>query len=172
MIEPEGLPALSSAIRHKRDESGWIRFMSQWQKDFQLWLFFIAFFLVFRCAFIFLFRHQINASSNYRDVLAALLNGMRYDSVFTTYLLVIPLGFSVICGFLNASHLADKTRRIIATAGVVSSAVACVATVGYFKEFGNQFDHFIFGLIYDDLGPPSSRYGKNTMSFPISRQWR
>jgi phosphoglycerol transferase MdoB-like AlkP superfamily enzyme len=152
MIEPEGLLELSSTAHDKRRRSGWNRFITQWQKDFKLWLFFITFFLLFRCAFIFLFRHQINASSNYRDVVAALFNGLRYDSVFTTYLLVIPLVFSIISGFANTSHLANKVRKIIGTVGVVLSTVACVTTFSYYREFGNQFDHFIFGLIYDDLG--------------------
>ncbi len=152
MIEPEGLLKPSSTAHDKRRRGGWNRFITQWQKDFKLWLFFITFFLLFRCAFIFLFRHQIDASSNYRDIVAALFNGLRYDSVFTTYLLAIPLVFSIISGFANTSHLANKVRKIIGTAGVILSAVACVATFSYFREFGNQFDHFIFGLIYDDLG--------------------
>ncbi len=130
--------------------NGWNRFITQWQKDFKLWLFFIAFFLVFRCALVVFFRIQIDASSTYRDVAAALINGLRYDSVIATYLSAIPLLFSIISGFAGTVHLADKVRKIIGTIGVVLSAMACVATFSYFKEFGDQFNHFIFGLIYDD----------------------
>ena len=129
---------------------GWNRFIAQWQKDLKLWLFFMAFFLLFRCALVVTFRIQINASSTYQEVAAALLNGLRFDSVFTTYLLVIPLLFSIISAFAGTVHLADKVRIIFATAGVVLSTMVCVATFSYFKEFGDQFNHFIFGLIYDD----------------------
>jgi hypothetical protein len=82
-----------------RRMNGWNRFIAQWQKDFKLWLFFIAFFLLFRFAFLVLFRHQIHASSTYLDVVAALFNGLRFDSVITTYLLIIPFLFSIISGF-------------------------------------------------------------------------
>lgn len=135
-----------------RRMTGLSRFIAQWQKDFQLWLFFIAFFQLFRCAFLLFFRHQIHESSTYHDVVAAIFNGLRFDSVITTYLLAIPFLFSIISGFVNTSHLADRIRKIFGTAGVVLSTVAWVATFSYFKEFGDQFDHFIFGLIYDDLG--------------------
>ena len=134
-----------------RRMNGWNRFIVQWQKDLKLWLFFIALFLLFRCAFVVFFRQQIDASSPYRDIAAALLNGLRFDSVITTYLLAIPFLFSIISGFAGTVHLADKVREIFGTFGVVLSTMACVATFSYFKEFGDQFDHFIFGLIYDDL---------------------
>jgi phosphoglycerol transferase MdoB-like AlkP superfamily enzyme len=134
-----------------RRMNGWNRFITQWQKDLKLWLFFMGFFLLFRCALVVLFRLQIDASSSYRDIAAALLNGLRFDSVVTTYLLAIPLLFSIISGFADTVQLADKIRRIFGTVGVVLSTMACVATFSYFKEFGDQFDHFIFGLIYDDL---------------------
>ena len=130
--------------------NGWNRFITQWQKDLKLWLFFMAFFLLFRCALVVFFRIQIDASSTFRDVAAALINGLRYDSVITTYLLAIPLLFSIISGFAGTVHLADKVRKILGTVGVVLSTMACVATFSYFKEFGDQFNHFIFGLIYDD----------------------
>jgi phosphoglycerol transferase MdoB-like AlkP superfamily enzyme len=130
--------------------NGWNRFITQWQKDLKLWLFFMVFFLVFRCALVVFFRIQIDASSTYRDVAAALINGLRFDSVIATYLLAIPLLFSIISGFAGTVHLADKVRKIIGTIGVVLSTMACVATFSYFKEFGDQFNHFIFGLIYDD----------------------
>ena len=132
--------------------NGWNRFITQFQKDVKLWLFFIAYFLLFRCSFQVLFRHQIDASSTYRDVMAALFNGLRYDSVIATYLLVVPFLFSIIAGFANTSHLANKVRKVTGTAGVVLATVVCVSTFSYFKEFGDQFNHFIFGLIYDDLG--------------------
>jgi phosphoglycerol transferase MdoB-like AlkP superfamily enzyme len=151
MNKTSGLLEPAPAVPDSRRMHGWNRFFSQWQKDFKLWLFFMGFFLLFRCAFLFLFSHQIDASSTFRDVVTAVLNGLRFDSVITTYLLLIPLLFSIISGFTNTSHLANTVRKTLGTAGVVLATVVCVVTFSYFKEFGDQFDHFIFGLIYDDL---------------------
>jgi len=151
MKKKSGLLESASAAPDTRRMKGWNRFFTQWQKDFKLWLFFMAFFLLFRCAFLVRFRHQIDASSTYRDVAAALLNGLRFDSVITTYIIVLPLLFSIISGFANTSQLANKVRKIIGMVAVVVATVVWVTTFSYFREFGDQFDHFIFGLIYDDL---------------------
>jgi hypothetical protein len=140
MIEPEGLLEPSSTAHDKRRSSGWNRFIIQWQKDFKLWLFFIAFFLLFRCAFIFLFRHQIDASSNYRNIVAALSNGLRYDSVFTTCLLTIPLVFSIISGFANTSH-AGNTLLSRKFAEKVAQTVPDSARLGTLDDHGALLFH-------------------------------
>ena len=43
-----------------------------------------------------------------------------------------------------------RIRRLSIFVIIISSAIVFVADVGYFAEYDNQFDHWIFGLIYDD----------------------
>ena len=140
MVEPERLRTPSSTAHDKRRRGGWNRFITQWQKDFKLWLFFITFFLLFRCAFIFLFRHQIDASSNYRDVAAALFNGLRYDTVITTYFLAIPLAFSIISGFANTSH-AGNTLLSRKFAEKVAQTVPDNSRLGSLDDHGALLFH-------------------------------
>jgi phosphoglycerol transferase MdoB-like AlkP superfamily enzyme len=130
---------------------GWNRFLAQWQKDFSLWLFFIVYFLLFRLAFIFLFRYQINDASTSMDILAAILNGMRYDSVIATYYILIPFVFSIACLFANWEATGNRIRNVFGAVFIFLSTFLCFVTLGYFKEFDDQFNHFLFGLIYDDF---------------------
>jgi phosphoglycerol transferase MdoB-like AlkP superfamily enzyme len=129
----------------------WNRFFTQWQKDLKLWLFYMAWFLLFRISFLVFFNHHIDESSSYFTIVAALLNGMRYDSVVATYFILVPFILSVICGFADIQHVANKIRVITATLFVILSTFVWFVTFSYFKEFNDQFNHFIFGLVYDDL---------------------
>ena len=129
----------------------WDRFFAQWQKDFKLWLFFMVYFLLFRTAFLVLFSHHINESSSYLEIVATLLNGMRYDSVVATFLILVPFVLSMICGFADMQPTANKIRKIIGTLFLILSTAICFVAINYFKEFNDQFNHFILGLVYDDL---------------------
>ncbi len=128
----------------------WPRFIGQCQKTFNLWLFFAAYFAVFRFILIFFFRHQINDSSGSIQLLAAFLNGIRYDFVVATYIALIPFVLSIVCGFLDLGAFTNKVRNVVGTVFIISSTVIYFVSLGYFKEYGHHFDHFLFGLIYDD----------------------
>jgi len=129
----------------------WDRFFDQWQKDVRLWFFFMSYFLLFRIIFILLFHDQINPQSTYFTIFAAVLNGMRYDSVIVTLLTLIPFLFTIAAGFAELDQTAEKARMVVGTVFLISSTVICFVTFTYFYEFGDQFNHFLSGLIYDDL---------------------
>ncbi len=115
--------------------AGWVRFFRQRQKDLKLWLFFMSFFLVFRIIFIVVFRDQIHVQSTYTTIMAALLNGLRYDSVICTLFVIIPFCFfSVASGLKKLDSLADTIRLITGVAFLVLSSFICIVTMEYFKE--------------------------------------
>lgn len=131
--------------------AGWIRFFSQWQKDAKLWLFCMSFFLLFRIVFLLSFRDQTAAESTLATVLSAILNGMRFDSVISTFVVLIPFCFSAVCGFTDIGRVTDRVRLATGIVFLFLSTFVCIVTIEYFGEFGDQFNHFLFGLIYDDL---------------------
>lgn len=129
----------------------WSQFFIQFQMDFKLWICFMSFFLIFRIVFILMFRNQIERTSSLKTVLAALLNGTRFDCVVATLWALIPFCFSIAGGFFETASWALKARAATGMAFMVSSSIICIITLSYFREFGDQFNHFLFGLIYDDL---------------------
>lgn len=131
--------------------TGWSRFFRQWQKDLKLWLFCMMFFLIFRVIFLLVFQDQIDEKSSTISIISAVLNGMRFDSVISTIFILIPFCFSMACGVKDLERLAEKARIMTGTVFLGLSSFLCVVTLEYFKEFGDQFNHYLFNLIYDDL---------------------
>ncbi len=128
----------------------WHRFFSQYQKDLKLWLLFMAVLTAFRCFFLFFFRSKLAPSAGTADVLLALANGMRFDAMAAAYWSVIPFLLSVACAAADLRTLADRARSLFGTAFAVVSPIAFVSTIVFFREYNEQFNHFIFNLYYDD----------------------
>ncbi|MDO8446309.1 MAG: sulfatase-like hydrolase/transferase [Deltaproteobacteria bacterium] len=100
--------------------------------------------------FIFSFRQQIDNSSTWRDVGAVLLNGVRFDSMVAGYFILIPFLFTLSCNFADMQSAAENARAISGNTFIVLSTALCGITLGYFKEYNDQINHFIFGIYYDD----------------------
>jgi hypothetical protein len=132
--------------------SPWGRFFRQWQKDLKLWILCMSFFLAYRFIFLLVFREQLGGKSSLLTVLTAILNGMRFDSVISTFTVLIPFGFSIAAGLSGNERRAERVRESMGILFLVLSSFLCIISIGYFREFGEQFNHFLFGLIYDDLG--------------------
>ncbi|HQI82504.1 MAG TPA: LTA synthase family protein [Deltaproteobacteria bacterium] len=132
--------------------SPWGRFFRQWQKDLKLWVLCMSFFLAYRAIFLLVFREQIDRKSSALTIAIAILNGMRFDSVISTFTILIPFGFSIAAGLTGNERRAERVRESMGMLFLVMSSFLCIISIGYFREFGEQFNHFLFGLIYDDLG--------------------
>jgi phosphoglycerol transferase MdoB-like AlkP superfamily enzyme len=133
------------------EKDRWGRFFRQWQRDFKLWIFFMTFFLAFRIIFILIFKDQMGKGTTLASVASAILNGMRFDSVVSTFFVLIPFLFSAASYFKDFEQMAQKVRIVTGGVFLVLSSFLCIVTLEYFREFGDQFNHFLFGLIYDDL---------------------
>jgi phosphoglycerol transferase MdoB-like AlkP superfamily enzyme len=134
----------------RNNSGGWGRFISQFQKDVKLWLLCVLFLEFFRLVFIFSFRRKMNGESDLLDVLAAILNGFRYDSMAATFWILIPFIMSVLCGFVDMTKTADRVRGVVGSLFVVLSTFICAVTLEYFGEFNDQFNQFLFEIYYDD----------------------
>ena len=132
--------------------NNWHQFSVPVQLDFKLWLCFMAFFLVFRIVFILTFKAIWKKRAPFPPCWQeTLVNGARYDGVVATLWILIPFGFSILSGFINSAAWATEARMITGIVFMVISSIICVITISYFREFDDQFNHFIFNLIYDDL---------------------
>jgi phosphoglycerol transferase MdoB-like AlkP superfamily enzyme len=128
----------------------WIRFIIQFQKDLKLWLFCVLSLFFFRVTLILVFRERIGTDAQLRDVLAAVVYGLRYDSMVASYTVLLPFLLSLCCHFLDVQTLAARVRTTTGVLFLIFSSTLFVVTFGYFREFNNQFNHFLFGFLYDD----------------------
>jgi len=130
--------------------NGWNRFTEQCRRDAKQWLFYLFSLFLFRLAFIAYFRDKIETTTAWTDILKAMLNGMRFDAVVSSYWTLIPFLFTVACSFAEAQALTGRVRRIFGITFAVLSTIAFVITIGYFREYNDQFNHYVFNLYYDD----------------------
>lgn len=146
-----------------RTGPSWDRFFRQFLKDLKLWLFCAALLALFRLVFILWLRSKIDPASTFGDVLAAALNGLRYDSVIASCCALPSLLASAACGLVAIEKVADRVRTSLGVAFTVASLVLLPVSIGFFAEYDDVFNHWIFGLYYDDAGAVArtvvSQYG-------------
>lgn len=127
-----------------------MRFHLQSRRDIRLWAGCVLFLFLFRIAFILLFRERMGNDVRAWDVVVAAVYGMRYDSMVAGYTALLPFLLSVGCLFADLRAPANRVRTAAGTLFLVGSSVLFVVTVGYFREFDDQFNHFLFQFLYDD----------------------
>src|SRR3990172_1242045 len=131
---------------------GFNRFLLQFRQDVKQWLFFMLYLSFFRLSFILYFRSRIEPATGLSDVLMTALNGLRYDSMASTWWILVPLLASIAAGFANLDRFADRIRAAFGFLFIFLTSIAWVFTFVYFKEYNEQFNYFIFNLYYDDTG--------------------
>jgi phosphoglycerol transferase MdoB-like AlkP superfamily enzyme len=128
----------------------WDRFTGQFRRDCKLWLFLMLILSCFRLFFIVYFRDKLDGATAWTEALKAVVNGLRYDGVVATYIMLVSLILTVLCGFTDLRKISDRVRWLTGSSFVVLSTAIWIITLAYFREYNDHFNHFIFNLYYDD----------------------
>ncbi len=118
--------------------------------DMVLWLALVLLFLSFRATLFWIFAARFSPHATGQALFRCFQTGLRSD-VCTAMWAVFPSLILTLTGFfypLGRWH--QRTRRFLIAAVLILCAIVFVTDVGYFAEYGDQFNHWIFGLIYDD----------------------
>jgi phosphoglycerol transferase MdoB-like AlkP superfamily enzyme len=118
--------------------------------DMVLWLALILLFVAFRSALFLIFRGELSEQPASHALLRCFETGLKSD-VSAATCAVLPSLMLTLVGFfwpLGAWH--GRVRRLTVAFVLSLCAIIFIADVGYFAEYDNQFDHWIFGLLYDD----------------------
>ncbi len=129
---------------------GFNSFLYHFLRSIKQWFLFMFYLTVFRLAFIYVFKGEMDQASSMADVALVALNGMRFDMVIATYILLIPFLLSIAPRFLKLQRAADRGEEIFGRGFIVLTAVAWIFTFVYFKEYDQQFSYYVFNLYYDD----------------------
>ena len=97
-------------------------------------------------------RRGIAPTSGFLDGAAVFLNGLRFDGRVAALVTLPSFVCSLACLRFDVSRLARCVRAI--AGGVFAGLAIALGAVDllYFREFHAQFDRFVLGAIYDDLG--------------------
>ena len=118
--------------------------------DMVLWLALVLLFLAFRVTLFAIFRGELSHLPDVQSFVRCLNTGLRSDATAATWA-ILPSLTLTLAGFfhpLGISH--RRVRQLTMVIVLTLCGIIFVADVGYFAEYDNQFDHWIFGLIYDD----------------------
>jgi hypothetical protein len=118
--------------------------------DLALWVGLVGFLQLFRAVMLGLFCAEMGGGAGLIPVLRCFSTGFRFDASVATYL-CLPLAALAITGCfkpLPRLHRAVRAWLVALTASILS--LAFVADIGYFQAFHNQFDHWLWGLVFDD----------------------
>lgn len=132
--------------------TGWSRFLVQLQLDFRLWLAFLLLFTMVRIVIIAVLHGRLASATGFGTILAGLWSGMRFDIQISTLLTLPSFLITLACLRWSRENAARTVRRWWAAMVLVLTIIITGIDIGYIQEYGNQFDQFLFGVIFDDFG--------------------
>ena len=114
------------------------------------WFVGVLFFLFFRLTFILFYSSDIRESLLISDYLNAFFMGFRFDITAISYFLIIPFLCSYFLIPFFKGRFTKKIRIFFQYLFIVLSVIFSVVTINYYKEYKDQFNHFLFMGLYDD----------------------
>ena len=129
----------------------WDNYIIELSNIIFFWFFSVLFFLVFRLIFIFTFSSEIDWENFSNNIFQILITGFRFDTMVASYFIITPLLATLIISIFNKIRFARILRKIFQYLFILLSPLICVITINYYHEYNNQFNHFLFLGLYDDL---------------------
>ena len=124
----------------------WKNFVLNLFNDFKFWLFGIFYFQMFRLATYLFFYKEIQSGS---EIFLAQFTGFSFDTMVTCYF-VLP-SFLMNCIYNKNLSIIHRVRSTFAITFIVLIALVSFATLAFYAEYKDGFNHFIFLGLYDDL---------------------
>jgi hypothetical protein len=130
----------------------WSRAAGQVQHDLAFWLVGVIALGAVRLLLVTSFRSRLGPHAGLPQVVTALANGFRFDAQVATFWAAIPFVLSVACAFTDWTAAARRLRAAVAWTFLIATSLIAAITWGFVREFDDQFNHFVLGAVYDDLG--------------------
>jgi phosphoglycerol transferase MdoB-like AlkP superfamily enzyme len=126
---------------------------SPWRElaaDVVLWLVLVALLVGFRAFLIGYFRERIGPEAGAAGVLRCFRLALAFDVSIATYALLPSLILTVLGFFVPMRVWPGRVRRGLTALVLVLCAVAFATDTPFIAEYNDQFNHWIFGMVYDD----------------------
>ena len=114
------------------------------------WILGVLFFLTFRITFIFSHRLDLTDKLPVSEFIKTLFMGFRFDVTVISYFLFIPFLALYILPVLNKEKYISSIRFFFQHFFLITSTIICVINLNFYKEFKDQFNHFIVLGFFDD----------------------
>lgn len=118
--------------------------------DGTLWVAMVALLAGFRGLLLWLFRDELSPTTGFDQIARCFVTGWKFDIAVASYALIPTVALTLVGFFRTLGPWHSRVRRALATALVAGSVLIFVVDIGYFREYHDQFNHWIFGLVFDD----------------------
>ncbi len=118
--------------------------------DTVVWLSIVASLTIFRGLLLLVFQAQLSPNTGIHAIIRCFGTGIHYDIQIATYAVMPSLLITLVAFVkpLGVWHL--RVRKATMVFSVTACVFAFVTDLAYFAEYQDQFNHWIFGLAYDD----------------------
>jgi phosphoglycerol transferase MdoB-like AlkP superfamily enzyme len=117
-----------------------------------LWLALVVSLTAFRAFLIAWFRAKLSPQAGWEAFSRCFSNGLRFDVSVASYALLLTLLPTLLAAVVPLGRGPERIRRVVTPVVLAVCALAFVTDAAYFAEYGDQFNYWIFGLVYDDRG--------------------
>src|SRR5438270_3663609 len=118
--------------------------------DMVLWLALVLLFLAFRIILFRIFGARLSPRPSVEAFLRCFDTGLRSDTCAAMWGLLPSLSLTLFSFFYPLGIWHQRIRRTTILFALTLCAIVFVSDVAYFAEYDDQFNHWLFGLIYDD----------------------
>jgi len=118
--------------------------------DILFWFALVLLFLAFRVALFLIFCGELSGPPQWQALLRCFETGLKSDATAATWAILPSLTLTIAGFFYPLGRWNERIRRLSVVLALTLCAIVFITDIGYFAEYDNQFDHWIFGLIYDD----------------------
>ncbi len=132
-------------------DKGWNPFAHHLARDGKLWLWIVLLLFTSRLILVWQNRQSMADDIPFSSYSLAFLTGFRFDMPVAT-IFVVP---SFLCACLGTlipmTKVTNALRAVTTYLFTILWVIITTVTLGYFKEYHNQFDAHLLGVVYDDL---------------------
>tara|TARA_B100001248_G_scaffold201492_1_gene155755 strand:+ start:41309 stop:43318 length:2010 start_codon:yes stop_codon:yes gene_type:complete len=129
----------------------WHRMYHHWLKDIQLWFYYIGLLMLCRLSLLVTFYDHREATGTALNLFLALKQGWLYDCRMATFAILPTLLLSFFLVTPTIERWLNHLRRGLGIFLSSLTVILGIINIGFFAEYHDQFNHWIFGLVYDDL---------------------
>ncbi len=133
-------------------DAGWQLFAAGLAADIRLWLWCVALLFGARVALVFQNLGSMVPTTGWNDRAQAFWTGFRFDVPIATVVALPSVLMSCLALKISIEAGGWRVRQFFATLFTVLWLLLTVITLGYFREYHNQFDVHLLGVVYDDFG--------------------
>lgn len=133
-------------------QNKWQLFSIELGKIFQLWVFGVLFFFLYRLSFIFLFRAEIQDSIPLSEYIKVFSTGFRTDGIIMSYFTLLPLAVLFLFSRFGFARFISSVRRSVEVLFVILAVTISLLSLNYYNEFHVNFDNNLYlGLVEENF---------------------